>query len=260
MNRPQLQITQYFNRLWEAFFPHFNPLWALWVCRRWLVGSPPAHVVKGYLVLTCFFHVPARAEGTGRTIPFASQVWALYYSCPSTHSSPLVSPIACVPNGSPRRPGPSCQLPHRHRTTSSAEDLAISQVSDHKLSSCLPAPRPCELAQVLANLFHSCFRLPQGGPRGELLSHVWKRTTNAFVSLSKHWGGGCLLYLHHFSLYLSALLQLSGWRMICSLSEVPCAKYREKSWRTGAVGCCFPTFSISFFSPFFIPCPLRIES
>lgn len=185
-------------------------MWALWVCRRWLVGSPPAHVVKGYLVLTRFFHVPARTEGTGRTIPFTSQVWAVCYSCPSTHFSPLVSPIACLPNGSTRRPEPGCQLSHRYRTISSAEDLAISQVSDHKLSSCLPAPRPCELAQALLNFFPMFFRLPQGGPRGELFSHVWKGTANVFVPLSKHWGGGCLLYLHHFSLYLSALLQLSG--------------------------------------------------
>lgn len=97
MNRCQPQITQYFNRPWEGFLPHFNPLWELRTCIRWLVGSPSAHVAEGYLVQTCFFHVLARAEGT--TVPFISQSWSVCNSCPPMHSSPPVFPIACSPNG-----------------------------------------------------------------------------------------------------------------------------------------------------------------
>lgn len=165
MNRPQPQITQYFNRLWEVFLPHFNPLWELRACRRHLVGSPPAQEAKGYLVQTCFFHVPATAEGIGKDCPLhlsglgsplrlpSNALLAADVShCPLTKQVSTLAPIC-----SPRWPGPACQLTHRHQTISSAEDLATSQVSGHKLCSHLPDPEPSELVQVLAKTSFTCF-------------------------------------------------------------------------------------------------------
>lgn len=157
MNRPQSQTAQYFNRLWEVLLPGFNPLGELRACRRWLAGSPPAHTVKGCLVEACFFHVPDRAEGTGKDHPLHLSGVGYSLQLPSNalldsgvSHCPLTKRVPdLAPSCSPRRPGPGCQLSHRQQTMSSAEDLAVSQVPDHKLCSHLPIPEPSELAQVL---------------------------------------------------------------------------------------------------------------
>lgn len=212
MNRPQSQITQYFNRFREVFLPCFNPLWELRACRRWPVGSPPAHGPKVTWCKPVFSMSqpdrPLHLSGleSPLQLPSNALLTAGVSYCLLTKRVPSLAP-----GHSPRRPGPCCQLSHRHRTISSAEDLAISQVSDHKLCSHLPAPKASELAQVLANFFHTFFLVATGGPRGELLSHVWQRRANVFVPFSEHWAGGWLLHLHNFSLYFLDCPAPSWW-------------------------------------------------
>jgi len=179
-------------------------MWELRACRSQPLGRPPAHVAKGYLVQTCIYRVPARAEGTGRIVPFTSPVWAFRYSCLPTHSSPPVLPIACSPNGSPIL-APSCSP---RRTWLSV----VSQVSDHKLCSCLTAPQPSELAQVLAKMSFTCFlgHHSQGQGKGFSVVSCKGQQTCSCPFLSTGKGDGSL-HLHHFSLCFLARPAPARW-------------------------------------------------
>lgn len=152
-------------------------------------------------------------------LPSSAVLAAQGSRCPLTKRVP-----DSAPNWSPRSPGPGCRLSHRHRTISPAEDLAVSQVSDHKLCSCLPAPEPSELAQVLAKIlftwFFGCHRPSKGRAFVSCLARDSKHVCAPFWALGRKMVAASPWFL---CISLPALLQPGGWRMIYSLAEKACA-------------------------------------
>lgn len=245
MNRHQPQITQYFNRLWEVFRPHLNPLWEPGACGRWF----PAHVAKGSLVQTCF--VPARAEGTGRIIPCTSRVWD------------SVLQLLLAARGFP--------LPHQMGPQTDRE-LLVSQLtgviawtwqppaSPQAIWAC---PSPCKLPSCIfqvtaARVEGKAFELsPAKESRWDCIP---------FWALGR---GGCCFSISSLCSSLPVLSQPSGWRMICSLAERTTTTttknnalccYRERSQGTAAVGCWFLTFVFLSSPPSSPHSPLGVEA